>query len=83
MPGLVVRLNPDDPPCFGRKKLANGETAVQVKDSKAFGELLSAACGAIEKYLPVPPPPSLVRLHFPRAWVRVPISAEAIEACPD
>jgi hypothetical protein len=80
LPGLVVRLNPDEPPCFGRKRLSNGETAVQVKDAKAFGELLSAACGAIETYLSVPPPPSLVRLHFPRAWVRVPTSAEAIGA---
>jgi hypothetical protein len=80
LPGLVVRLNPDEPPCFGRKRLSNGETAVQVRDSKAFGELMSAACGAIETYLSVPPPPSLVRLHFPRAWVRVPTSAEAIEA---
>ena len=83
LPGLVLRLNPDEPPCFCRRRLTNGETAVQVKDSKAFGELLSAACGAIETYLSLPPPPSLVRLHFPRAWVRVPISAEAIEACTD
>ena len=78
LPGLVVRLNPDEPPCFGRRRLANGETVVQVKDAKALGELLSAACGAIETYLSVPPPPSLVRLHFPRAWTReVPTPPEA------
>ena len=78
LPGLVVRLNPDEPPCFGRKRLANGETVVQVKDAKAFGELLSAACGAIETYLSVPPPPSLIKLHFPRAWTRaVPTTPEA------
>ena len=48
----------------------NGETVVQVKDGKAFGELLSATCAAIETYISVPPPPSLVRLHFPRARTR-------------
>ena len=78
LPGLVVRLNPDEPPCFGRRRLSNGETVVQVKDAKAFGELLSAACGAIETYLSVPPPPSLIKLHFPRAWTRaVPTTPEA------
>jgi hypothetical protein len=53
---------------------------VQVRDSRAIGELMSAACGAIVTYLSVPPPPSLVRLLFPRAWVRVPPSTEAIGA---
>jgi hypothetical protein len=80
LPGLVLRVNPDEPPCFGKQRLRNGETAVQVVDSKAFDDLTTAACEAIQTYLSVPPPPSLVRLHLPRAWVHVPTSTEAIGA---
>ena len=65
LPGLVLRMNPDEPPCFGKKRLRNGETAVQVIDSNAFDDLLTAACGTIQTYLAVQPPPTLVRLHFP------------------
>jgi hypothetical protein len=65
LPGLVLRMNPDEPPCFGKKRLRNGETAVQVIDSNAFDDLLTVACGTIQTYLAVQPPPTLVRLHFP------------------
>jgi hypothetical protein len=68
LPGLVLRVNPDEPPCFGKKRLRNGETAVQVVDRKAFDCLTTDACGAIQTYLSVPPPPTLVRLHFPTVW---------------
>ena len=68
LPGLVLRVNPDEPPCFGKKRLVNGETVVRVVDNKAFDDLMTAACEAIQTYLSGPPPPTLVRLHFPTGW---------------
>jgi hypothetical protein len=67
LPGIVLRLNPDSPQCFGTKRLSNGEQAVQIKDRTAFDSLMDATCHAIDTYLSNPPPPTLVRVHLPMA----------------
>ena len=65
LPGMVLRLNPDEPSCFGPKRSNNGETAVQIRDRAALDALMSETCQAINSYLSVPPPPTLVRVYLP------------------
>ena len=66
LPGVVLRLNPDAPPCFRPKRLSNGEIAVQISNRAALDSLMTQACEAIATYLDNPPPPTLVRLYLPR-----------------
>ena len=66
LPGMVLRLNPDSPPCFRSKRLCNGEVAVQISDRAALDSLMKQTCEAIATYLDNPPPPSTVRLYLPR-----------------
>ena len=65
LPGIVVRLNPDSPQCFGTKRLSNGEQVVQIKDRAAFDALMDATCQAVDTYLANPPPPIVVRVNLP------------------
>jgi hypothetical protein len=65
LPGMVLRLNPDEPACFGPKRLSNGETAIQIKDRAALEALMEETCQTINTYLSVPPPPTLVRIYIP------------------
>jgi hypothetical protein len=61
--GMILRLNPDE--AFGPKRLSNGETAIKVRDRAALDALMDEACQAINTYLSVPPPPTLVRVYLP------------------
>ena len=65
LPGMVLRLDPDKPACFGPKRLSNGETVVQIRDRAALDALMDETCHAINTYLSVPPPPTLVRVYLP------------------
>ena len=66
LPGMVLRLNPDAPPCFGPKRLCNGEQALQIRDRAAFTKLMDETCCTIETYLSCPPPPSVIRVNVPK-----------------
>jgi hypothetical protein len=66
LPGMVLRLNPDAPPCFGPKRLCNGEQALQIRDRAAFTALMDETCRSIETYLSCPPPSSLIRVNVPK-----------------
>ena len=70
LPGMVLRLNPDEPACFGPKRLSNGETAIQIRDRTALDALMTEACRAIATYLSAPPPPTLVRVYLPGMHVQ-------------
>ena len=63
-PGLVPRLNPDDPRCFAKKRLVNGEVALGVIHS-AFRALMDQACDAIKLYMAHPPPPMTIVNRLP------------------
>jgi hypothetical protein len=63
-PGLVLRLNPDDPRCFAKRHLSNGEAALQVIPS-AFHALMGQACDAIKLYMAHPPPPTTIVIRLP------------------
>jgi hypothetical protein len=60
LPGMVLRLNPDEAACFGPKRLSNGETVVQIRNRAALDALMDETCQAISTYLSAPPPPTLV-----------------------
>ena len=63
-PGLALRLNPDDPSCFAKKRLVNGEVALLVIHS-AFRALMEQACDAIKLYMAHPPPPMTIVKRLP------------------
>ena len=65
LPGIVLRLNPDNPPCFRSKRLGNGEMVVQISDRDALDTLMTQACEAIATYLDNPPPPAIIRKYLP------------------
>ena len=65
-PGLVLRLNPDDPCCFAKQRLINGEAALRVISS-AFHALMGQTCDAIKLYMAHPPPPMTFVKRLPSA----------------
>ena len=67
LPGVVMSLNPDAPPCFRSKRLNNAEVAIQISDRAALDSLMTQTCEAIATCLNNPPPPSTVRLYLPWA----------------
>ena len=65
LPGMVLRINPSEPACFGPRRLSNGETVVQIRDRAALDVLMDETCQVINTYLSAPPPPTLVRVYLP------------------
>ena len=61
LPGVVVRLDPDSPPCFRRKRLRNGEYAEQ-RIPATFERLLRRAEVAARAAMTGPPPAEVHRV---------------------
>ena len=61
LPGLVLRLDPDHPACFSRKRKSNGET-VEVRLKKTFDLLLQRAAEAVRAFLAGPAPVDVQRV---------------------
>ena len=59
LPGLVLRLDPDEPQCFRRKRLNNGET-VETKTER-FDVLLRKAAQRVHSFLQGDAPTEVVR----------------------
>jgi hypothetical protein len=74
LPGTVVRINPDDPSCFRRKRLRNGEF-VEERVAGTFDTLLERAAAATRTAMTGPPPTEVRRVFIdacgprqPNAW---------------
>jgi len=61
LPGTVVRVDPDHPPCFRRKRLTNGEF-VEQRAAGAFDTLLERAATATRNAMMGPPPTEVRRV---------------------
>ena len=60
LPGLVIRIDPDETPCFKRRKLRNGEpTWCSVEP--AFGNMMQRAADRVRLFLSDPVPDGLQR----------------------
>ena len=66
LPGLVLRLDPDNPACFRRKRLNNGETAEQ-RIATTFDVLLQRAAEAARAFLTGPAPTDVQRIFVTAA----------------
>jgi hypothetical protein len=63
MPGVVVRIDPDSPPCFRRKRLSNGEY-VEHCIAESFTPLLSRAANATRTAMAGPVPSGIERVFL-------------------
>jgi hypothetical protein len=61
MPGVVVRIDPDSPPCFRRKRLSNGECVEQCI-AESFTTLLDRAARATRDAMVGPVPSGIERV---------------------
>ena len=60
LPGLVLRVNPDHPPCFRRRRLSNG-VPVEVKIDETFDSLLGELATVVSAFLIAPAPDKVER----------------------
>ena len=60
LPGLVLRLDPDNPPCFRYRQLNNGEKAVQAIPGR-FELLMRRTAAAVREFLADAPPDGVER----------------------
>ena len=63
MPGLVLRLDPDETPCFKRRRASNGEP-IWCAAEPAFGHMMQRAADRVRAYLASPAPDGLVREYI-------------------
>jgi hypothetical protein len=63
MPGLVLRLDPDETPCFKRRRLNNGEPTWSAVEP-AFGHMMQRAADRVRSFLASPAPDGLVREYI-------------------
>ena len=63
LPGLVLRLDPDDPPCFRHRQLCNGERAYE-RIEGPFNSLLVQAAEELRRFLTDPPPTNVQRVFL-------------------
>ena len=63
LPGTVVRINPDHPPCFRRKRLRNGEL-VEERVVGTFDTLLERTATATRNAMMGPPPTEVRRIFI-------------------
>jgi hypothetical protein len=66
LPGLVLRLDPDNPQCFRHLQLRNGERAFR-KVTGLFEALMEQAAIQVRRYLAAPSPTSLDRIALTAA----------------
>ena len=60
LPGLVLRLDPDNPPCFRYRLLNNCERAVEAIQ-RNFRALMGCTAQMVREYLEGPPPTEVER----------------------
>jgi len=63
LPGLVLRLDPDETPCFKRRKLSNGEPTWRAVEP-AFGNMMRRAADRVRLFLTDAAPDGLVREYI-------------------
>ena len=63
LPGLVIRIDPDETPCFKRRNLGNGEQ-IWCAVEPAFGEMMQRAADRVRSFLASPAPDGLAREYI-------------------
>ncbi len=63
LPGLVLRLDPDNPPCFRHRQLPNGERAYE-RIQSPFNSLLAQAAEKVRSFLADLPPTNVERVFL-------------------
>ena len=63
LPGLVIRLDPDNPRCFRYRQLSNGEKAVECIPDK-FRLLMSRTADAVREFMADEPPECVERVFL-------------------
>ena len=63
LPGLVLRLDPDNPPCFRHRQLGNGERVYE-RIQSPFNSLLAQAAEKVRSFLADLPPTNVERVFL-------------------